>query len=367
MRTSKHFAAPFSAPPRAQYGVTVLELLVAVVIGAVLIFGATQVYVDSRNNYTVNESVARLQETARYAMSVLEPDIQMSNYWGLVYGAEGIQGQANQSAGASSLGGTTVQNCGNNYAQDLQTNIQGTNDSYSLGCQAANNNPMPNADTITIRRTTVAKSDTTGTPSGPLRVCSTRSAGVLLTDSTTCSLAGGEFHDVIVDAYYVDKDSDQQTGLPSLRRKYLRYLGGTLDFSDAEITPGIEDMQVQYGVDTSGGLGVTSGAAVQYLDAGATLNGLLNNAVSPAQIVSVRIWLLVRAEQPEVGFTDARTYTYADRTGTATNVTNSLTVVADKTKSYQPSKGTDTGPNDPRHFRRVLIMKTIQLRNALGT
>ena len=61
-----------------QRGVSLIELMVAMTIGAVLIFGATQVYVNSRNAYGANEGVSRLQETARYAVSVIEPDVRMS-------------------------------------------------------------------------------------------------------------------------------------------------------------------------------------------------------------------------------------------------------------------------------------------------
>jgi hypothetical protein len=67
-----------------------------------------------------------------------------------------------------------------------------------------------------------------------------------------------------------------------------------------------------------------------------------------------------------VGFTDTRTYAYGDRLA-ANGTTGDLTVVADNLKAYLPATGADTGPNDRRHFRRVLISRTIQLRNALGT
>ena len=86
----------------AAAGLSLIELLVALAIGAVLIFGATQVYVDSRNAYGVNETVARLQETARYAMSVIESDVRMANYWGLLKGARldvDSQGQPGRGGG----------------------------------------------------------------------------------------------------------------------------------------------------------------------------------------------------------------------------------------------------------------------------
>jgi hypothetical protein len=52
-------------------------------------------------------------------------------------------------------------------------------------------------------------------------------------------------------------------------------------------------------------------------------------------IVSATIWLRVRAEDPEIGFNDDRTYAYADASAT---------------------------PGD--NFRRFVISKTIQLRNT---
>ncbi|MGH8315622.1 MAG: PilW family protein, partial [Steroidobacterales bacterium] len=57
-----------------------------------------------------------------------------------------------------------------------------------------------------------------------------------------------------------------------------------------------------------------------------------------ALVVSVRFWLLIRSETAEQGFRDTNVYTYADRVGYA--------------------------PND--NFRRLLVSRTIQLRNTLS-
>jgi type IV pilus assembly protein PilW len=108
-------------------GFSLIELLVAITIGAVLIFGATQVYVDSRSAYSASESVARLQETSRYALSIIEPDVRMSNYWGLLKGANLITGQYAQTEGANSVAGAAASQCGANFAVDLSTTLQGSN------------------------------------------------------------------------------------------------------------------------------------------------------------------------------------------------------------------------------------------------
>src|SRR4030095_10491485 len=65
-------------------GLSLIELMVALTIGSLLIIGAVTVYVQSRSTYRINETVSRMQENARYAMSLLEPDIRLANHWGLM-------------------------------------------------------------------------------------------------------------------------------------------------------------------------------------------------------------------------------------------------------------------------------------------
>ena len=352
-------------PGRAA-GLTLVELLVAMTIGLVLIIGATQVYVDSHAAYAVNETTARLQENARYALSVLEPDIRMSGYWGLTNVSDGITGIAQPTDAQSALGAPAASTCGVNFPLLLGFPVQGTNDSYAATC-AANSAAMPNADTITVRRASTITVPP-ATASGPLRICSTRTSGLLVTDitGTFCQDVDTKIYNLIVNLYYVDQSSSQ-AGVPSLRRKALNFGPGpgfAPLFQDDEIVPGVEDLQVQYGVDLSGGAGAASGAATEYLNAGATLTNLLTNAAAPAQIVAVRIWLLVRSDAPEAGFTDDHTYEYGDRLLPGT--TGDLTSVADSTKAYQPSLSADNSFTGVKHYRHLLVSKTIQIRNALG-
>jgi type IV pilus assembly protein PilW len=322
-------------------GVSLIELLVAVTIGGLLIFGATKVYVDSKATYEVNETAARLQETARYALSVIEPDIRMSNYWGLVKGAGIVINQAAQSA--ASAGAPT--SCGNNFAHDLQRNLEANNNGYALGCAAwvhddrTGTGQVFSSDTLTVRRASVTLA--TGT-TGRLRICSTRIFASLVTDTSACTAApNGQVNDLVVNTYYVDRDSTQRFGMPALRRHAL--IAGPA-FTEEEIIPGVEDMQVQFGIDPAG----TSGSAQRYVNPMAVPIG--------AQVVSVRIWLLVRAENPEVGFRDNRTYEYADR-AVATGTTADLNAANAAGRAYAPADG----------FRRLLVSRTIQIRNALGT
>src|SRR2546429_102023 len=358
-----HHRSPI-VPGRAA-GLTLVELLVAMTIGLVLIIGATQVYVDSSKAYGVNETTARLQENARYALSVLEPDIRMSGYWGLTNVSDGITGIAQPTDAQSALGAPAASTCGVNFPLLLGFPVQGTNNAYTATC-AANSAAMPNADTITVRRASTITVPP-ATASGPLRICSTRTSGLLVTDitGTFCQDVDAQINNLIVNLYYVDQSSSQ-AGVPSLRRQALN--AGPA-FQDDEIVAGVEDLPLQYGVDLSGGFGAANGAASEYLNAGAALTNLLTNATPPAQfpaqIASVRIWLLVRSDAPEAGFTDDRIYGYGDRL-TANGKTGDLTNLADSPKAYQPPLSTDKSFTGVKHYRRLLVSKTIRIRNPLA-
>jgi type IV pilus assembly protein PilW len=356
-----------------QRGLSLIELMVALTIGAVLIFGATQVYVNSRYAYGVSESVARLQETARYAMAVIEPDVRMSNYWGLLKGAAVIGNQAVQTAAPGAVApGAPANVCGNNFAIDVNTNLQGDNNggiaagfwlspTRQPGCNALTDintglvwptNAVATADTLIVRRASVFAS---AAAAGVLQVCTTRIAGRLVSDGSGCSAAPvGALDNLIVNAYYIDRNSAQAANLPSLRRKTLTSAGGVIQFRDQEIIPGVEDMQIQFGIDPAGNTGI----AQRYVDP--------NGVPAGAQIVSVRVWLLVRSDTSESGFTDNRIYQYGDRLQ-ANGITGDLNSVAGAGMAYQPSANADASFNGPQHLRRLLVSHTIQIRNALGT
>ncbi len=65
-----------------QAGLTLVEIMVALAIGSFLIIGAVQIYNQSRQAFVVNESIARVQETAQFAMDTIEADLRMASNWG---------------------------------------------------------------------------------------------------------------------------------------------------------------------------------------------------------------------------------------------------------------------------------------------
>lgn len=66
----------------AQRGLSLVELMIAIVISLILMAGVIQIYLSSRQGYRVTSDQARMQENGRYAMHFLVTDIRQAGYSG---------------------------------------------------------------------------------------------------------------------------------------------------------------------------------------------------------------------------------------------------------------------------------------------
>ena len=67
---------------RQQKGLTLIELMIAMVIGLLLLGGTISMFISNKRVYREQESMSRLQENARFAMTMLLHDIRMAGYTG---------------------------------------------------------------------------------------------------------------------------------------------------------------------------------------------------------------------------------------------------------------------------------------------
>ena len=356
---NRHHPSPLAAARGVRHsrGVTLVELMIAMVIGVGLLVGVLTVYSESSKSYEVSEAATRLQETATYAMGVIEPDVRMAEYWGLFKGGANVSGTAAQGAGVSAIGGNSAVRCGNNFSTDLNVPVEGRNNIYGLGCNAYLNRPMLSGDTLTVRRASASVTTVAPATAGPLRICTARVSATLVNvaPAASCPTAppgAGQVADLVVNTYYIARDSQRVGGANTPALRVWALTGPTVlapDFLDTEVVSGVEDLQVQFGIDPTG----ATCTAAQYIDPAPAAG--LPPVVGVGQIVAVRIWLLIRADAAEVGFVDNTIYQYGDRS-VANGTTNNLNSVAARTQAYQPNDG----------FRRLLVSRTVMLRNAVG-
>ncbi|MFT7413441.1 MAG: type IV pilus assembly protein PilW [Methylophagaceae bacterium] len=65
-----------------QRGFTLIELMIALVLGLLLVAGVTQVFVANKQTYRVTDAHSRLQDNARFSLEVLSRDIRSAGYAG---------------------------------------------------------------------------------------------------------------------------------------------------------------------------------------------------------------------------------------------------------------------------------------------
>jgi len=309
------------------------ETLVALAIGMLMIAGAVAGYAKARDAYVALETNARLQETARYAMALIESDARMAGFWGLTNRADAVT--------ASAALGFPAKCGGQAWVTDTLRFIDGSNNGYlpAPNCAALSGGAQPGSDVLIIRRASaerIAPQNTTVAAPNRDRVLvvTNRLQGqIFVPKDIANAIPSGyaTFDDpgqppladtrrLLVHAYYVSTGSSTAPGYPALRRKTLT---AGPDVGDEEIIAGIEDLQFQVGMDTNG-------------------DSLVDTFVNPgsgptgATPVSLRIWLRLRAPERDNAFTDDRAAAYADRSMSASH----------------------------DHFRRLLYSRTLQLRNS---
>ena len=320
----------FSRSNTKQAGLTMVELLVALAIGSFLIIGAVQIYNQSRQAFVINESIARVQETAQFAMDTIEADLRMASNWGRTSRALAIEGRSIL-GDPNPLSLPEPDKCGDGWALNLAITVDGVNNGYNLPC-AAQPAAQADSDSITVRRATV---DPVPLEAGHMQIQTTRIQGAIFTDGvvpTPFSPADSATHNLLVNTYYVADDSPLIPGAPTLRRKTLTVTAGAPDIDDIEIAPGVESLQVQFGIDVN-----EDNTVDRYVNPGDDVYIPTAAGYIPgAKVITARVWLVVRGLNPEVGIIDNRDFEPGDV---------DLGVINDG-------------------YRRMQVSKTILLRNA---
>lgn len=74
---------PRSLPQATRYqrGLTLVEILVAMVISAFLIAGVIQIFISSKQTYRSYDALSRIQENGRFALETMSRDIRAAGYY----------------------------------------------------------------------------------------------------------------------------------------------------------------------------------------------------------------------------------------------------------------------------------------------
>lgn len=333
-------------------GFTLVEMMIAMTIGLLIIGALTAVLISSARSSRANDRAAEIQNNGRYALDIIKRDIQHGGFADLTQVTTVPKNPVNITG-----------DCMPGFAANFPQKIWGSDDNNALGAPCIPAANYARGDIFVVRYASdkgvpavagaLPNAAAFVPPGVQAKTLYLRSAygvaDVTQNAISTVNVTPAYDHIVQVHVYYIAPwtlSAAENPQIPSLRRVVLDNTTGAM--VDELVATGIENMQVQYGVEDSTSNGVlvydangnpTGNARFENannVDTNAGINGTTPqskwNAVS-----SVRIWLLARniGSERNDAYINANTY----------NMGNF--------PAYTP--------NDS--FRRQLYTTTVQLRN----
>jgi type IV pilus assembly protein PilW len=312
-------------------------------IGLVLIAGALSVFINSRKTYAINQGYARMLENGNFALDEISRALQLAGYFGFSSQQSLVKGRTGDTA-FTPLGDShaATNECEAGWYADVAKRVEGLDDDNEPWDDTCILDSRYTADTdvLVVRYaepeeiasgdlqddTVYIRADTLG---AQLFVGTTQPSG-FATNAANFKLRAIAF-------YVSDFSLTAGDDIPALKKVELE-AGPIIDVPSTPnareiVAPGIENMQIQYGLTSA----ADSTSANEYRNAGNIADA------DWSRVVSVRIWVIVRAEDLEKGFS---------------NNTGSFRLPAGV---FTPSEL--DAPNDNDGFRRIVLSRTVSLRN----
>lgn len=335
-----------------QAGFSLVELMVAMLIGLLLLLGVSSTFMANKRVYKDQEAMSRLQENIRFAVGLLIKDINMAGYSGCADEIDRIFNHVNGASDDDSIfsfvnaveGSENTSNWQPSGSPDAVSNMNAGSDAISvryfkpIGIRIAASMPTISAE---LKVTSVgdleiediiAVSDCDD--ADIMQITQVQTSASHLQHNTGSGVTPGNATKNLQKKYGVDAEimrfvsnryyiRNNAQGSPSLYRKEI-------NGNELELVEGVENMQLLYGEDTSG----NDKTADTYVTA--------TNVTNWDNVVSVRLGLLLQTvDENRQLDPDTRVYTV-------------LGGDADGGASIGPA-------NDYR--RRRVYTSTIQIRN----
>lgn len=295
MNSTRNHSTDRMAMPRRMRGLTLVEIMIALLIGLVLTGGAIQIFVSSKQGYRANEALARIQENGRYALNFLQRDVRGTGFWGCAQDVE-VNDTTDGGGAGINLGGEPIQGTDGGAGAPDTVTIRKATQGTSINVTQA----MPNTSA------NVFLSSTDDLQEGDLMIVTDcESADLFMVTNNNVNndnLAHntGRSHNGVQNAttefsntYNTDAIaySASETTYQITNNGLERTVNGAVE----RLVDDIVDLQISYGVDTDNNEVPNSYVTAAQIAANAGLDW--------SEILSVRIRLLARSREDNV--TDA--------------------------------------------------------------
>lgn len=298
---------------RRQTGLSLIELMISMTLGLLILAVVVAIFGSSNRTRNELEQMNRQIENGRYAMQLLNEDLQMAGYLG-------------DYVPSTTAPATLPDPCATDIATlaanvERIISVQGYNN-VTTAPSCITEAIVANTDMIVVRRAatcTIANpADANCDSSAPyLQVsgCTSDTAPAYRTDTRTgiynldsnlgtltlrkvgCTTRAS-IRRYLTHIYFIAANNLAGDGVPTLKRAEL----GASGFTIVPLVAGIENLQVEYGIDDN-----TDGVPDRYTATPLTVADWWNTMV-------VRIGLLARNEEATAGYSDTKQYLLAGQT-----------------------------------------------------
>jgi type IV pilus assembly protein PilW len=245
---------------RAQAGFSLIELMIAILLGIVLSFAAANLFLQAKVSYLEDEEYARLQENGRYALRLVGRELSMAGFLGGVFRGENI---------STALSGSTCYD----YLMDTDVPFEHHNDVTVNGVGVPNEPVMPSTcltstagdhqsgtDMLVARRTADLPHVVEGTVQAGMTIEDADlylrkeeyNESLTLVTGTQTNHGGlnvdvWQYHPQML--FVRDWSRANTDGIPALCRKRLAVASVAMG-NTACLVEGVENMQFQFALDT---------------------------------------------------------------------------------------------------------------------
>ena len=225
-----------------QRGLSLVELLVAMLIGLFLIGGVIVIFLVVNRSFAEGQQTMQTQLNAQVALDLLQRDLRHVGFWGNLHAAQ-LDRRNNLPAELGCAGASDARV----YRFDRPL-VAETSTNAGIALNGCITDALPNTGVVLVKFARPRPmSAMPVSSSSPLYMLSNSSGGVLFSANDANppqpndAYAGGEYWEYLWHAYYVR----QSNGVPTLARRSLTLgAGGVMVLMTQDLVEGIEDLQV---------------------------------------------------------------------------------------------------------------------------
>jgi type IV pilus assembly protein PilW len=341
-----------------QNGFSIIEMMISITIGLIILAGLTAIFISNSRARTEIERANRQIENGRYALQLLSDDVRLAGYYA-EFDPSGLT-----SPGAlpdPCVSGLLALRDG------LPLHVQGYDNASTI--PSCLSDVKPNTDILVIRRTSTCEAGigdcdpvaTNLVPYFQASLCSnptqlnfpivgnssylghfyvldTNPANLTLNKRDCTTIAA--LHRYRTHIYFIANNNKPGDGIPTLKRAELGIdpATGSLGFPIVPLVDGIENLQLQYGIDSP----TVDGTPDSYNAAPASVNDW-------RAVVSIKINLLARNTEATAGYNT-----------TAPSITKTYTL------GYDASGAPIIVGPFPDSFKRHAYQSEVRVNNVAG-